>query len=149
MATSRETHTDEYSLELCLQCPCPTTSHSHLLFSQEILQSCSQIQPRFLWSLCFVLGPSAHESLCVPFKKGVSVFPNPVELLCTSPTGLQCTCSRGSFSQCQIPGRGDLTWGSELSLLQVSLCDSYSPVCGLPTQEVWGCLYRVIAPPTS
>ena len=33
---------------------------------------------------------SARESLCVPFKNGVSISPSPVELLHTSPTGLQC-----------------------------------------------------------
>ena len=38
MATSRERHTDEYSQELCLQCPFTTMSHSRPLFSQEILQ---------------------------------------------------------------------------------------------------------------
>ena len=34
----RKVHTEEYSREFCLQCPSPTTSHSHPLFSQEILQ---------------------------------------------------------------------------------------------------------------
>ena len=38
MSTCRERHTDEYSQELCFQCPSPTTSHSHTLFSQEVLQ---------------------------------------------------------------------------------------------------------------
>ena len=38
MATSRETHADEYSQELCFQCPSPTISCSHPLFSQEILR---------------------------------------------------------------------------------------------------------------
>ena len=36
--TSRGAHTDDYSQDLCLQCPSPTISHSHPLFSQEILQ---------------------------------------------------------------------------------------------------------------
>jgi len=39
---------------------------------------------------CFALGPSARESLCAPFKNGVSASPSPMELLLTSPTGLQC-----------------------------------------------------------
>ena len=33
---------------------------------------------------------SAHESLRAPFKNGVSISRSPVELMCTSPTGLQC-----------------------------------------------------------
>ena len=40
---------------------------------------------------------SAHESLRAPFKNGVSIFPSPVELLCTSPTGLQCQMLQGLF----------------------------------------------------
>ena len=43
----------------------------------------------------FALGPSARESLCAPFKNGVSVSPSPVELLRTSPTGLQCQMVQG------------------------------------------------------
>ena len=38
MVTCKGTHTDDYSRDLCLQCPFPTTTHSHPLFSQEILQ---------------------------------------------------------------------------------------------------------------
>ena len=37
MPTSRGIHTDDYSRDLCLQCPLPTMSHIHPLFSQEIL----------------------------------------------------------------------------------------------------------------
>ena len=41
-------------------------------FPRSSSKSRSQVLPRFLWSLCFALGPSAHESLCAPFKNGVS-----------------------------------------------------------------------------
>ena len=70
--------------------------------------NCSQVRPRFLWSLCFVLGPSAHESLCAPFKSGVSISPSPIEILCTSPIGLNAKCSGGSSFQCQIPRLGNM-----------------------------------------
>ena len=76
-------------------------------FPRRSSKNCSQVWPRFLWRLYFALGPSACEILCVPFKNGVSVSPFPVALLCTSPTGLHARCSRGSFSQCQIPRHGD------------------------------------------
>ena len=88
-----------------------------LCFPRRSYKNCSQVRPRFLGRLHFALGPSTHESLCVPFKNGFSISPSPVELLHTSPTGLQCQMLWGSFSQCQIPRPGDLTWGSELSLL--------------------------------
>ena len=59
-------------------------------FSRRSSENCSQVQHRFPLSLCFALGPCIHKSLHVPFKNGVSISPNPVELLCTSPTGLEC-----------------------------------------------------------
>ena len=43
-------------------------------FPRRSSKNCSQIQPRFLWRLCFVLEPSTHEILCVPFKNGVPVY---------------------------------------------------------------------------
>ena len=118
-------------------------SHSHPLFSHETLQ------PRFLWSLCFALGPSAHQSLCVPFKNGVSVSPSPMELLCTSPTSLQCQILRGLF----FPMPDPQTWGFDVGLriltpIGESLWYSYFPFCGLPTWRVWSFLYCIIAPPT-
>ena len=36
-----------------------------------------------------LLGLGVHETLCVPSKSGVSVFPSPVELLQSSPANLQ------------------------------------------------------------
>ena len=80
-------------------------------------KNCSQVSSRFLWRLCFALGPNACEILCVPFKNGVSISLSPMELLHTSPTGLQCQMLWGSFSLCQIPTRESLMCGSELSLL--------------------------------
>ena len=59
-------------------------------FPRRSSKNCNQVLPRFLWSLCFALGPIAHESLCVPLKHGVSLSPSPRKLLCTSSTGLQC-----------------------------------------------------------
>jgi len=82
--------------------------------------------PRFLWSICFAPGPSAHESLCVPFKSAVSVSSSPVELLCTSPTGPQCQMLWGPSSKCQISRSGNLTWCSELSLPWASLYNIFS-----------------------
>ena len=95
------------------------------------------------------LGPSAHESLCVPFKSGVSASPSPVELLHTNPAGLLCKCSGGSSSHCKIPGHGNLTWGSELSLPWVSLCNivTFQSV-GSPASGYGVAYYNVIAPPT-
>ena len=60
---------------------------------------------------------------------------------------LNARCSEGSFSQCQIPTCGGLVRDSELSLLYMSLCGTVTfQSVGLPTWEVWGCLYHVISP---
>ena len=60
---------------------------------------------------CFALGPSAHESLCVPFKNDISVSLSPVELLCTSPTGLQCQMLQGLFLPVSDPHTGEFDVG--------------------------------------
>ena len=79
-------------------------------FPRRSSKNCSQVQPIFPWSLCFTLGPSAHENLHVPFKNGVSISPSHVEFLCTSPRAFNARCSSSSFSQCQIPRHGNIIW---------------------------------------
>ena len=121
-----------------------------LCFPRRSPKNCSRVWPRFLWSPCFALGPSARESLCAPFKNGVSISPSPVELLHTSPTGLQCQMLWGLF----LPMPDPQVWGFDVGLRTLTpigecLWYSYFLVFGFPTQEVWGCLYHVISPPTS
>ena len=112
-------------------------------------KNCGQVWPRFLWWLCFALAPSARESPCAPFKNGVSIYPSPMELLHTSPTGLQCQMLLGLF----LPVPDPRTWGFDVglrTLTPVGLCEPVSfQSGGLPTWEVWGCLYHKIIPPTS
>ena len=91
-------------------------------FPRRSSKNCSQVWPQFLWSLCFALGPSAHENLCATFKNGVSVYPSPMETWC----GLRT-----------LTPIGESPWYSCF------------PVCGLPIWQVWGCLYHIIALPTS
>ena len=60
--------------------------------------------------------------VCVHLLRMGSPFPPVPWSSCTqAPLAFNARCSRGSFSQCQIPTREILMWGSELSLLQVSL----------------------------
>ena len=117
MATSRETHADEYSQELCFQCPSPTTSHIHPCFPRRSSKNCYQVCPRFLWRLCFALEPRARESLCAPFRNGISIYPSPMELLRTSPTGLQCQMLWGLFLPVPDPHTWEFDVGLVLSLL--------------------------------
>ena len=94
-------------------------------------KNCHQVWPRFLWRHCFTLVPSAYESLCEPFKNGVSVFPSPVDLLHTSCTCLQCQILQGLF----LPVPDPQVWELDirlrtLSTISESLWYSYFPVCG-------------------
>ena len=119
-------------------------------FPRRSSKNCSQLWYKFLWSLCFALGLSAHESLCVLLKNGISVSPSPIELLPTSPTGLQCQILQGLF----LPVLNHQAWGLDVGFRTLtpvgeSLWYSYFQICELPTSQVLGCLYREIAPRTS
>ena len=72
-------------------------SHSQPLFSQKALQELQSGPTQIPMEALLCPGPSAHESLCVPFKNGVSISPSPVELLGTSPTGFQRQMLQGLF----------------------------------------------------
>jgi len=59
-----------------------------------------------------------HEKACAYLLKVGSPFPPvPLSSCVQVPLAFNARCSRSSFSQRQIPRRGDLMWGSELSLL--------------------------------
>ena len=52
----------------------PNEPPSLPLFPGDPLRTAVNLQPRLLWSLCFALGPSKHESLHAPFKNGGLCF---------------------------------------------------------------------------
>ena len=59
-----------------------------------------------------------HMKICVLLLRMGSPFPPVLWSSYTqAPLAFNDRCSRGSFSQCPIPTRGSLMWGSELSLL--------------------------------
>ena len=118
-------------------------------FPRRSYKNCSQVWPKFLWSLCLALGPSAHESLCVLFKNGVFISPSPLELLHKISNDPQCQILQGLL----LPMPDLQAWEPDMGLKTLtpignSLWYSDFPLCGLPTWWVWGCLYHVIAPPT-
>ena len=92
-----------------------------------------------------------HMKAYVCLSRMGSLFPPVPWSSCTqAPLAFNARCSGGSFSQCQIPTRGSLMWGSELSLLQVSLCKPVSfQSVELPNREVWDYLYHEVTLPTS
>jgi len=59
-----------------------------------------------------------HLKVCVCLLGMGSPFPSVLWSSCTQAAlSFNASCSGGSFSQCQISRHGDLTWGSQLSLL--------------------------------
>ena len=122
-------------------------SHIHPCFPSRSSKNWRQIWPRFLWRLCFALGPSACESLCVPFKNVVSISPSPMELLHTSPTGLQYQILWGPF----LPVPDTHTWEFDVGLRTLTpvgeyLWNSYFPVCGASHLGVMGLLISCNCP---
>ena len=107
---------DKYSQELCFQCPYPTRSHP-LFFPGDPPRTAVRSDPdscgvfALPWDL-------VHVKVCVCLLRMGSLFPPVLQSFCTqAPLAFNARCSGGSFSQCQIPRHGDLTWGSELALL--------------------------------
>ena len=86
--------------------------YSAVCLSLEVLQELQSGLTQIPMEICFALGASAHESLCAPFKNGFSVSPSPVELLRTSPTGLQCQMLWGLF----LPMPDPHTWEFDVGL---------------------------------
>ena len=59
-----------------------------------------------------------HVKICVCLLRMGSPFPPvPWSSCAQAPLAFDARCSWGSFSQCQIPTRGTLMWGSEFSFL--------------------------------
>ena len=85
----------------------PRVSHSHPSSSGDPLRLAGRSAPGFYKITSFALGPSAHEILCEPFKSEIFISPNPVELLQSSPTGLQSQMLWGLlFAVPDPPGGG-------------------------------------------
>ena len=119
------------------------------LFSQDVLQELQSGLTQIPMETALPWDP-VHVKVCVHLLRMGSPFPPVLWSSCIQASlAFNARCSRGSFSQCQIPTCEGLMWGSELSLLWVSFCEPVSfQSVELPTPEVWGCLYHKITPPT-
>ena len=140
----------EYSRELCFQFASSQQATFTPVFPGCPPRTAVRFDPDSYGDFALPWDP-VHVKVCVCLLRMGSPFPPVLWSSCSqAPLAFNARCSRGSFSQCQIPAHEGLMWGSELSLLWVSLCEPVSfQSVGLPTQEVWGCIYHEIAPPTS
>ena len=76
--------------------------------------------------------------MCAPALSGVSVSPSPVELLQSSPSGLQSQMLWGLLLPMPDPSAGEPNVRLRaLSPVGDLLQYNYSPVCGSPSQVVW------------
>ena len=135
----RMTHADEYSLELLppLSLPLHWATLSLYLYKRLPRTSRSVWHRFFMRSQLFSLGPGYHKTV-VPFKRGVSVAPSPVEFL-QVPQTFKARFSRASSPYCQNtptqagePNAGLKVFTPEGEFL---LCSCF-PVCGSPTWHI-------------
>ena len=98
-----------------------------------------------------LLWDPVHMKTCACLSRMRSPFPLVLwSSFPQAPLAFNAICSRGSSFQCQIPRHGPLTWGAQNShsYRWISVIQLFS-VCGLRAWQIWGCLYHIIAPPTS
>ena len=86
----------------------------------------------------FPQGAGMHKTLCVPSKSGVSVSPSPVEILQSSPAGLQSQNRWGLLLLLlgQQPGKPGVGLRTFTPLGELLWYNCF-PVCGSPTWRVW------------
>ena len=107
----------EYSRALCFQCPSPTITIFTPVFPGGPPRTAIRFDPNSYGDFAFPWDP-VHVNVCVHLSRMGSSFPPVPWSSCTQAAlAFNARCSRGSFSQCQIPAREGLMCGSELSLL--------------------------------
>lgn len=84
--------------------------------------------------LLLLLGPGAHEILCVSFKSEVSISSSPFG---TPVVKFKTKCSEGLSFQCQNPGLWSLMLGSGFTPMGEPLQYNYFPVLGCPPRGIW------------
>ena len=120
MATIRGAHANDYTHDLCLQCPYPTMNHSYPVFQGDPLRIAVISDPDS-YGVSVLPWYWVHMKTCVHLSRLESLFPLVPWSSCTQvPLSLNDKNSRGSSSQCQIPRHGSMMWVPELSLPWVS-----------------------------
>ena len=120
--TSRSTHAD-YLLRPLLPVSCLHREPQPSPPPRSPSKAYMCVWARLLGSHCFSLGPSACETLCASTKSEVCFPPDLWSSYTQANLAFKAKCSEGNSSRCQTPRLGNLTWGSELSLLWENLCD--------------------------
>ena len=101
MAVSRDAHTDEYSQDLCLQCPAHCKPQVPPAFPGDPLKPAGRSDPDS-YGVCALPWDLVHMESCV--------CPPKVELLHTSPSGLQCQMLW--WGEGDPPNARPLDWGT-------------------------------------
>ena len=101
-----------------------------------------------LWGHCsFPLGPDVHTTLCVPSKSGISVYPNPFEVLQSNLASLQSLILWEFLLPFPDPevGKPDVELRTVTPLGRL-LWYNCSPVCESPTQWLWDMILLWLCP---
>ena len=143
------THTNDYSLGPLPPVSCPHSEPQPTsAFAGDPPRLISRSDPDSYGIPALPWDP-VHIKPCVFPSRVESASPNPVVLLCWSPTGLQCHMFQGLL----LPMPGPQAWEPDvgfgtLTPVEEPLGYSYFPFCGLPTLWVWDCLYHRSTHPT-
>ena len=86
------------------------------------------------------------QDFILPSKTGVSVSPSSMEILQSSPTGLQGHISQGFPVPLLDPQAGKPDTGLRTFTAVGELWCYCSPVCGSPIQQVWGFILTCLCP---
>lgn len=137
MLATRKSHADNIPWYLWCQCPHPHSELKPPLGSPgDSPRPTGRSGPGSYEVTAFALAPSAHETLYVASKSGVSVSPG---IWCSYnqvPLAFKDKRSGESSSPCQTPRRGARYGLRTLAPVRELLQYNYPPVCGLPRQGV-------------
>lgn len=128
---------------------CFTVSHGHPLLSQETLQDSQIGLTQILMESLLCPEAQCTWHPCVPSKRGLC-FPQSCSAPVLKPHWPLIASIPGALPPNARPlqaGEFDMGLGT-LTPMGKLLRYSYIPVCGLPTRQVWDCLYHKITPPT-
>lgn len=123
MTTARGVHSDEHPETFASRALPPNEPQPHPVFPGDSPRTTGRSDPDSCGVSALPWDP-VHTKACVPHSRVGSLSPpGPWSSCSQAPLAPNAKCSRGSSSRCQTPRCGKVVWGSDLSLLWVSIID--------------------------
>ena len=127
--------------------PVPAASRHWLMPHRRHSNTSRYIWFSLLWSHSSLpVSPDTHKILFMPSKSWASVSPSLVEVLQLNPVGLQSQIPWQFLLPLPDPQVGNPDMGLRIFIIVVELLWYYSPVCGLPTLQIWDLILLLLCP---